>query len=283
MTTIGAALAGAVRLGADGRGRFHASADLSSWPGIVHGGGLVAALDEASSRIGGPSGPRRIEGRLTSSVPVETPLQIEGYVEDRAVSVSLLDAGQPLTSGSVRAIDVPPRGTAPSWRGGADGWPLPMSEQCLACGSANPLGLRLGLAFDGEGVWARFVPSPAWRAREALHPALAPVVLDEIAWWLGALAMQEGGLTNRLDVTVTGASAAATELTVFGRFDEVTRVDRRGSFRRTAVTLAAADVVIARASIVFRGGPEYSARQIGYFQGRTAPDVFSRMFPNYAA
>ena len=31
-----------------------------------------------------------------------------------------------------------------------------------------------------------------------LHPALAPVVLDEIAWWLGALAMREGGLTNRI-------------------------------------------------------------------------------------
>jgi hypothetical protein len=73
-----------------------------------------------------------------------------------------------------------------------------------------------------------------------------------------------------------------TELAAFGRFDEVTAVDRRGSFWRAAVTLAAADVTLARARIVFRGGPEYSARQIEYFRGRSAPGVFSRMFPNYA-
>ncbi len=283
MTTIGAALAGAVRLGGDGRGRFHASSELSSWPGIVHGGGLVAALDEASARLGGPAGARRIEGRLTSSVPVETPLELEGYVQDGTVSVSFLDAGQPLTTGSVRVIGALAPETAPPWRGGAGGWPLPMSEQCLACGSVNPLGLKLGLSFDAEGVWARFVPSAAWRTPQALHPALAPVVLDEIAWWLGALAMREGGLTNRIDLTLTGARAPMTELAAFGRFDEVTAVDRRGSFRRAAVTLAAADVTLAQASIVFRGGPEYSARQIEYFRGRSAPGVFSRMFPNYAA
>jgi hypothetical protein len=283
VTTIGVALAGAVRLGGDGRGRFHASSELSSWPGIVHGGGLVAALDEAAARLGGPTGARRIEGRLTSSVPVETPLDLEGYVEGGTVSVSLLDTGQPLTTGSVRAIETPLSETAPPWRGGVDGLPLPTSEQCLACGSANPLGLRLSLSFDTEGVWARFVPSAAWHTPETLHPALAPVVLDEIAWWLGALATREGGLTNRIDVTLTGARAPVTQIAAFGRFDEVTSVDRRGSFRRTAVTLAAADVTLARASIVFRGGPEYSARQIEYFRGRAAPGVFSRMFPNYAA
>jgi hypothetical protein len=283
VTTIGAALAGAVRLDSDGRGRFHASTELSSWPGIVHGGGLVAALDEASARIGGPAGARRIEGRLTSSVPVDTPLELEGYVQDGTVGVSLLDAGQPLTTGSVRAIGAPALEAAPPWRGGADGWPLPMSEQCLACGSANSLGLRLGLSFDAEGVWARFTPSAAWRTSDTLHPALAPVVLDEIAWWLGALATREGGLTNRIDLMLTGARAPLTELAVFGRFDDVTAVDRRGSFRRAAVTLAAGDLTLAQATIVFRGGPEYSARQIPYFRGRTAPDVFSRMFPNYAA
>ena len=84
-------------------------------------------------------------------------------------------------------------------------------------------------------------------------------------------------------MTVTGARAPVTDLVAFGRFQDVTRVDRRGAFRRTVVTLTAADVVLARASVVFRGGPEYSARQIEYFRRRTSPAVFSRMFPNYAA
>jgi hypothetical protein len=39
---------------------------------------------------------------------------------------------------------------------------------------------------------------------------------------------------------------------------------------------------IATASIVFRGGAEYSERQMEYFRPRTPPEVFHRMFPNHA-
>jgi hypothetical protein len=39
--------------------------------------------------------------------------------------------------------------------------------------------------------------------------------------------------------------------------------------------------IVATASIVFRGGAEYSGRQMAYFRPRTPPDVFRRMFPNH--
>jgi hypothetical protein len=39
---------------------------------------------------------------------------------------------------------------------------------------------------------------------------------------------------------------------------------------------------LATASIVFRGGADYSGRQMEYFRPRTPPEIFRRMFPNYA-
>jgi len=284
MTTIALALARAVRLGADGRGRFEAGPELQSWPGIVHGGGLVAALDEAALRLGAGKGARRIEARLTSSVPAGPSVALEGYAREGMAGVSLLDDGQPLTTATVSALGPEDGSGAPAWAGGTAGWPLPMSEQCLACGAANPLGLQVRLAFDDDGVWARLTPRESWRAAGALHPALAPVALDEVAWWLGALVMKEGGLTNRISVALLDPGAPVDgEVVAAGRFEEVAPVDRRRTFWRTAVTLGAGDGrLLARAAIVFRGGPEYSARQLDYFQPRTAPGVFRRMFPNYA-
>jgi hypothetical protein len=64
----------------------------------------------------------------------------------------------------------------------------------------------------------------------------------------------------------------------------VTAVDRKRSFWRTETALLGADgSVIASASIVFRGGADYSAPQMEYFRSRTPPEIFRRMFPNYAA
>src|SRR5438876_10414781 len=65
--TIAATLAAAADLAPDGRGRLHAPVALSSWPGIVHGGGLVALFDAAAVALGEIAAPRILEGRLTSS------------------------------------------------------------------------------------------------------------------------------------------------------------------------------------------------------------------------
>ena len=285
--SIGEALDRAVRLDGAGRGRFEAGAELSSWPGIVHGGGLVAALDTAARRIGGGAagGARRIEARLTSSVPVRTALDLDAGAREGGAAVAVLDGGQPLTMASIAALDARVRGeAAPAWRGGAEGVALPTSETCLACGADNSLGLRLVLAFDEEGVWVRIAPPAAWRDGRALHPALAPVVLDEIAWWLGALVMRQGGLTNRISLDLLDPGAAVEEeIVAAGRFEDVAAVDRRGTFWRAVVALSRADGrPLARAAIVFRGGPEYSVRQMPYFRSRTAPEVFRRMFPGHA-
>ena len=234
-------------------------------------------------RLGGSAGPRRVEGRLTSSVPIETALDLEAGRSDGIMSLSIRQGGQTLTSGGVSPLS-DPQATTP-WRGDGAGSPLPTSDQCLACGARNPLGLQVTLAFDADGVWARLEPREAWRAHgDRLHPALAPVLLDEVAWWLGALVMKEGGLTNRLAINLYEPSAPfAGPLIAAGRFADATPIDRKRTFWRTESTLTTASGhLLATASIIFRGGPEYSARQIPYFKPRTPVQVFRRMFPNYA-
>jgi hypothetical protein len=118
----------------------------------------------------------------------------------------------------------------------------------------------------------------------ALHTAIAPVLLDEIAWWLGALTMREGGLTNRIALRVERARWPADErLVAAGCFADVAAVDRRRTFWRTQSHLRTeSGDLLASATITFRGGPDFSARQFAYFRSRTPPDVFGRMFPNYA-
>jgi hypothetical protein len=278
-------IAAAATLGPDGRGRFLAPAVLQSWPGIVHGGGLVALLDAAAATLSPDGGPRRIESRLTSSVPLDTPLALEGHAETGAAIVTILDGTQPLTSATIEhgAIETPApeAGWAAS---GREGWPMPVSDQCLACGAHNPLGLQLGLRFDADGVWARFLPREPWRrSGDRLAPALPAVVLDEIAWWLGALVTREGGLTNRIALTLLRPDGIATgPVTAVGRFADVTPVDRRRTFWRTRSALLAADgTLLATAAIVFRAGSDYSERQLAFFRSRTDPEVFARMFPNH--
>ena len=272
-------LAGAAHVGAGGQGRLLAPAAIESWPGIVHGGGLVALIDGVARAIGGPAGPRTVESRLTASVPSETALALEARADGGVVALTVAHHGQPLASGLVS----PGSGALPPdpWRGSPAGLALPTSERCLACGTDNRVGLGVTLSFDDEGVWARLTAPARWRdAGGRAHPALAPVLLDEVAWWLGALTMREGGLTNRIAVSWREPAGGAGLLVAAGRFRDVTPIDRKGRFWRTAPVLLTGDgAVLATASIVFRGGPEYSARQLEYFRARTPADVFARMFP----
>lgn len=263
-----------------GRRRLRAPALLQSWPGIVHGGGLVALLDAAATGERGGAGPRTVDGRLTASVPVDRPLEVDARADARGASLAILGDGQTLASVTVESRDGV-RPEPPAWRGGGAGVALPMSEQCLACGAHNPVGLRTALAFDGASVWGRLVPPEAWRLPDGgAHPAFAPVLLDEVAWWLGALTMQEGGLTNRIAVTFLNDALGRGPLTAAGQLADVTPVDRKRTFWRTRVGLWTGDGALgAMGTIVFRGGAEYSARQMPYFRARTAPETFLRMFP----
>ena len=55
------------------------------------------------------------------------------------------------------------------------------------------------------------MPRDPWQRPDGrLEPALAAVILDEVAWWLGALVSQEGGLTNRIDLVMRRPDSAVS-------------------------------------------------------------------------
>jgi hypothetical protein len=198
--------------------------------------------------------------------------------------VTIFEGAQALSAGAVAGFESDGRAGCAAWAGGGRGWPLPSSDQCLACGALNPLGLKVQLSFDEDGVWTRFEPGRSWSTEGALDPALMPVLLDELAWWLGALVSKEGGLTNRIALQIHRPDAPAGPLIGAGRFDAVEPLDRRRAFWRTETALMSGDgALVATAAIVFRAGPEYSARQMEHFRMRTTPEIFVRMFPNYAS
>src|SRR5262245_7425810 len=89
-------IAGAVAMAAGGAGVLRAPPSLQSWPGIVHGGGVVALLDCAAQALGGTAGPRKLEARLTASVPIDTSLRIEGRADADAIRVAILEGEQML-------------------------------------------------------------------------------------------------------------------------------------------------------------------------------------------
>ncbi len=283
MGTIARVLERAVSIASPGRGELNVPRALQSWPGIVHGGAVVALLDAAAARLGVPDGPRGLEGRLTSSLSPETDHGLEFEPWEDGLTLTVFQGGQILSSGTIRPLRAGD-GPASRWAGGREGAALPMSDDCLACGARNPLGLRVALRFDDEGVWARLTPGSHWRASDArLHTAVAPVLLDEVAWWVGALVAKEGGLTNRINVTLLVPDLPFdVPLIAAGRFADVQPIDKRRTFWRTECALmTASGELLATASIVFRGGLDYSRRQMAYFRLRTPPGVFQRMFPNH--
>src|SRR5262249_4346867 len=140
--TIADIFAAAALVAADGRGKLHVPARLQSWPGIVHGGGVVALLDWSALTLGAHDGPRSVDVRLTSSVPVDTALVLEGEMAADVVRLTVLEGGQTLSAGAVSRLGPREAAMREAWRGGATGWSLPVSDHCLACGALNPLGLR---------------------------------------------------------------------------------------------------------------------------------------------
>jgi hypothetical protein len=84
-------------------------------------------------------------------------------------------------------------------------------------------------------------------------------------------------------VALMAGSIPAGPLVAAGRFADATPIDKRRTFWRIDTWLATAQgTPCATASIVFRGGEEYSSRQLPYFRARTSPAIFRRMFPRHA-
>jgi hypothetical protein len=117
-----------------------------------------------------------------------------------------------------------------------------------------------------------------------LAPMALTAFLDEAAFWLGALASGEAGMTTELTVTLHGPVAFGVPIVVSGA---------RGATRQRAddarywdTTVAAADVtgrVVATGAITFVAVRGAARRLVGGLLRTNPPDALRRVFPGYTA
>jgi hypothetical protein len=232
-----------------------------------------------------PQAAPEVRGIYRKRVPLGVPLRLAvDHADDAHADCRVLDAANTtLVEGCVR-----PSGTglpfrAPLAPAGA-GDPLPVSSTCFACGVDNPLGLGLQLRHDDAGVWG------LWPARERLRAhdgTLAPValttLLDEAAFWLGALASGESGMTTELVVRLRGSIPFGPAIAVGGRRDAVRARPDDPRYWDTAVT--AWDEhgrVVAEAVITFVAVRGSARRLAAWLLRVNSPQVVRRVFPTYA-
>ncbi len=267
-------LGGAFRLTLDPR--------FQGLPDTAHGGSVLAAFHV----VAGLDGAQEIRGDYRRRVPLGTALRLAVTRTDGGIACRLLDdAGAVLVEGGARAAaeapvaDAAPPGSAAAAE--ATGDPLPVASTCFVCGVDNALGLHARLRFDAEGVWGRWTPRAAAAANGRLAPIALTGLLDEAAFWLGALASGESGMTTELAVTLHRPVAFGTPIVVAGARGR-TRARDDGRFWDTVVTASDPDGVVASGRITFVAVRGAARRLVTGLLARNPPDVLDRVFPAYA-
>ncbi len=283
MTGIEGVLAGCLDLNAEGRGQLTLAATLQGFPETAHGGGVLAAFDLAAARwINATTAARTVGAQIQTSIPLRTSLPLTVRASAEEVSLTLGDR-KTLARGVV-TLAAP--GPPPAWNGW-DGPPeksfgFPTARGCLACGTENPVGLRVQLRYDDRWVWSEYRPTETYRTEDGrIAPALYTVLLDETAWWLGALACAEAGVTTELTVTLhRPAHPFGGALLAVAPRDRVTAADACGHFWKTETAILAPDgALLASGAITFAGSRVYSKRLIPQLLGNNPPESLRPIFP----
>lgn len=248
-------------------------------PDTAHGGSVLAAFHA----LAGLTGAQEIRGQYLRRVPLGVPLRLSTRRDGAALACRLEDgAGTLLVDGRVAAA--PPSGAPAATAATRDGLPLPVSLSCLACGTENPLGLRVQLVHDDAAVAGHWEPRDALRTDDgALAPIVLTTLLDEAAFWLGALASGESGMTTDLAVTLHASVPFGRAITVAGPRARVR--PRAGDPRYWETEVAAWDDrggLVADARITFVAVRGAARRLVNGMLRINAPEIVRRVFPAYA-
>ncbi len=255
--------------------------DLHGFPGVAHGGAVAAAFH----RLALPRPPVALHLELQRSVPTGAPLRLASGSRGATAELSLAQGDRLLATATLHRTGVaPPRvdDLVAAWEHDRQGEEVPGSATCLACGSANPLGLDLRLIAAPRVLWREHLPRPAYHLRTGeAHPALALVALDELGWWLGALAQGECGVTTDVRLALFAPLPLAPLLILGDRTGVRPDEDPRGRYSRVSgVLLGPARDVLAAAEIRFAGSRAYTRRLLEPFLATTPLDELARWFPS---
>lgn len=278
-------------------------------PDTAHGGSVLAAFDA----LAGLTGPRAVAGVYRKRVPLGRPLTLALGRADGAHTFTLSDGRATLVDGRVAPSAEAERGARGPFRdplllgiaarpapetsaGGSDAsvveegspragavHPLPVSRACFACGTDNPLGLRVQLEFDDLEVRGSWRPRESLRASDGtLATAALTTLADEAAFWLGALATGESGMTTDLRVTLHRTVEFDRTVRVTGsRASARPQTDPR--YWDTEVEVRTDDgVPLASARITFVAVRGAARRLVNGMLAINDPAVVARVFPAYA-
>lgn len=253
---------------------------LQGLPETAHGGSVLAVFDS----LAGSSEPREVSGLYRRRVPLGLPLTLLHTREESVETFVLSDqAGSVLVDGRVSSLTAEAANGAPGRPdGNGAGYPLPVSRACFACGTDNELGLRARLAFDGDTVRGTWQPrAPFRRADGSLAPAALTTLLDEAAFWLGALATGESGMTTELRVSLHRPAPFEAPVTVTGARAAVRARNEDPRYQETEIVARAGDHVVATAHITFVVVRGAARRLVSGMLAINDPECVRRVFPAY--
>ena len=253
---------------------------LQGLPETAHGGSVLAVFDT----LAGVTAPREVSGIYRRRVPLGLPLTLRRTRDDSAETFVLSDqAGGVLVDGRVAPLVSPAEHGEPGRPdGNGAGHPLPISRTCFACGTDNELGLRARLAFDADTVRATWQPrAPFRRADGSLAPAALTTLLDEAAFWLGALATGESGMTTELRVALHHPAPYEAPVTVTGARAAVRPRGDDARYQDTEIVARAGDQVVATARITFVVVRGAARRLVSGMLAINDPECVRRVFHAY--
>lgn len=248
-------------------------------PDTAHGGTVLAAFHLAT-------GIERaaVRGLYRRRVPVGEPLHLSLTRDGDDLTCRLTDDAGALVDGHVRALDPsrPDEGEAPLKFSVDDGDPVPISRSCFACGIDNALGLRAQLRHDPAAVGGVWRPEANHHVDGVLTPVALMALLDEAAFWLGALASGEAGMTTDLAVTLLGPVPFGAPITVAGLRSTVrARADDRRYWDTRVAAWDDGGRRVAEAAITFVAVRGAARRLVTGMLSMNPPDRVRRVFPTH--
>jgi uncharacterized protein (TIGR00369 family) len=114
---------------------------------------------------------------------------------------------------------------------------------CFACGSKNPIGLKLKFIFDGEALTTEFIPKKEHQGYfNIVHGGIITTLLDEVMVQL-AIKMGMPAVTARMDVRLKKPLNVGEKITVTAEILKETRK----TFEAYAKTVTEDGTVVADA------------------------------------
>lgn len=95
-----------------------------------------------------------------------------------------------------------------------------ISAHCFACGPQNPIGLKLKIEGDANGVSTRFLPTAEHEGWEGVvHGGIVATLLDEVIAWI---CVKNGirAVTARLDLRFRAPARVGEELSAHAEIVE---------------------------------------------------------------